>query len=397
MIDGAAINVQDFGAVGDGVMDDTLAIQTALDSLQEGDTLYFPTGDYGITSQLSFNTSLIKLKGSFKYGSKIQPITGWDGSPSLMHWGDGTTSAYLTIEHMAFLAAQGSLANDTDGLSINSFYNCDLFNIRCQGGNYVNRECAGLRIIDGRHTRIKDSQFHNSYCHGLIIESHLTGLNIEGNAFDESDCGIRIIQETATDGNILEMLIANNEFGSSRANSLYPAPSSGKNIDLGVGTHGRININGNTFSGGGGTDFHIYWAGTVDNMTITGNQLGGASRYSIAQDLSGARNLTIVGNTFFSNGSGATDIDPANGTRDALTSPFCADIYIRAAFVYPTNIVGNVTTLSDRPMAWVEGTGGGLPTSNCQISGNGCLFTEQAYVHQTRIERSQVLVSGRVI
>ncbi|CAH9013209.1 hypothetical protein VP409E501_P0084 [Vibrio phage 409E50-1] len=40
MIDGAAVNVKDFGAVGDGVADDTAALKAAVSSLQDGDTLY---------------------------------------------------------------------------------------------------------------------------------------------------------------------------------------------------------------------------------------------------------------------------------------------------------------------------------------------------------------------
>jgi hypothetical protein len=45
MIDGIAVNVNDFGAVGDGSTDDTVAIQAAIDSLPtEGGTLYFPNG-----------------------------------------------------------------------------------------------------------------------------------------------------------------------------------------------------------------------------------------------------------------------------------------------------------------------------------------------------------------
>ena len=46
MIEGAVVNVLDFGAVGDGVVDDTAAIQAAIDSLTSGGTVFFPTGTY---------------------------------------------------------------------------------------------------------------------------------------------------------------------------------------------------------------------------------------------------------------------------------------------------------------------------------------------------------------
>ena len=42
MIDGTVINVKDFGAVGDGVADDTASLQAALDS--GSPTIYFPQG-----------------------------------------------------------------------------------------------------------------------------------------------------------------------------------------------------------------------------------------------------------------------------------------------------------------------------------------------------------------
>ena len=47
MIEGAPVNVKDFGAVGDGVTDDTAAIQAAIDA-SVNKTLYFPAGDYVI-------------------------------------------------------------------------------------------------------------------------------------------------------------------------------------------------------------------------------------------------------------------------------------------------------------------------------------------------------------
>ncbi len=49
MIDGASVNVTDFGAVGNGTANDTAAIQAAIDSLTSGGTVYFPKGTYTVT------------------------------------------------------------------------------------------------------------------------------------------------------------------------------------------------------------------------------------------------------------------------------------------------------------------------------------------------------------
>ncbi|WP_440961275.1 glycosyl hydrolase family 28-related protein [Paenibacillus nitricinens] len=62
------INVKSFGASGDGVTDDTLPIQTAIDSLIEGQTLLIPKGIYN-TSDLIVNTRgvIIDCRGVLNY------------------------------------------------------------------------------------------------------------------------------------------------------------------------------------------------------------------------------------------------------------------------------------------------------------------------------------------
>ena len=69
LIEGAAVNVLDFGAKGDGVTDDTAAIQAALDA---GRDVFFPFGQYKITSTLNQSLQGQKLFGNFSRSTALQ-------------------------------------------------------------------------------------------------------------------------------------------------------------------------------------------------------------------------------------------------------------------------------------------------------------------------------------
>jgi hypothetical protein len=51
-------NVKWFGAVGDGVADDTNAMQRAIDILPSHSVLYFPSGQYKTTEAINLNKSM---------------------------------------------------------------------------------------------------------------------------------------------------------------------------------------------------------------------------------------------------------------------------------------------------------------------------------------------------
>lgn len=59
------VSVKDFGAVGNGTIDDTEAIQFAITSLaSSGGTVYFPKGEYKISSTISWSNNNIFLEGA---------------------------------------------------------------------------------------------------------------------------------------------------------------------------------------------------------------------------------------------------------------------------------------------------------------------------------------------
>jgi len=92
MIQDAWVNVKDFGATGDGVTDDTAAIQAAIDTavvpgiaapftgmLGNGSVIYLPLGRYRISQPLTIPNATT-IKGEGRQATLIQPLPGFTGA-----------------------------------------------------------------------------------------------------------------------------------------------------------------------------------------------------------------------------------------------------------------------------------------------------------------------------
>lgn len=122
MIESASLDVTNYGAVGDGVADDTAAIQAALDDAQ-GLQVFIPKGIYKITSQLNApdrcrvygdnrDTSILQYAGS-------TTITGG----AMLKFAD---KAAIAVQSLGFRCTNAVIANNTIMLHLED---CVYFNV----------------------------------------------------------------------------------------------------------------------------------------------------------------------------------------------------------------------------------------------------------------------------
>jgi len=136
MIKGAPVNVLDFGAVGDNVADDTVAIQAAVTkALASGAAVYFPAGIYRVSASINCGGRIKLFGDGFK--SRINPTisngTGVFNFPAASNFfsvEDLEVSSDVNFD--AYLA--GGAAQNAIGFKLNG--NCARFyfkNVNCYG------------------------------------------------------------------------------------------------------------------------------------------------------------------------------------------------------------------------------------------------------------------------
>lgn len=192
MINGAVANVFDYGAIGDGVTDDTAAIQAAINS--NPGTVYFPKGTYLVSDTLTISTNQIILEGiSREWGpgaSTIQAASGMN--KPVIKFTVGGTLQNLSVNGSATSSeTQQSLVyiNNTAGVTINmvgfgsgydlvkidgsSFYisitNCLFWSAYNTQLNVNSATDAGVDLIisDSRFLSLPDTALAAMYFNGL--------------------------------------------------------------------------------------------------------------------------------------------------------------------------------------------------------------------------------------
>lgn len=281
MIEGAQVNVLDYGAVGDGVTDDSSAIQLALN--QQGN-IYFPDGTYIV------KTTLTVKSNTCLFGSKNATIDG--STPTSI-----TNTAIFNIVEKEDVTVKGlSFIYDTDSAT-----SCSMFTF--DGSDRI-------RIYDNTFTSEDGSTAGNTAA-VRIRETVSKGSNdvvISGNYFEGPR--LLILTQGGSGQIVKDVIISNNTFSQNSDIAENPNFLDGVvKIDLGTD---NVVFSGNTCDGNNKTEGFLQVEETINNVTVTGNVINNCLGYGIfiygGQTRSPVNNVTIIGNVLSNAGIYVADL-----------------------------------------------------------------------------------------
>ena len=176
------VSVEDFGAVGDGVTDDTAAIQAALDaaSAAGGGAVYLPQGDYRISSALEIDNYTI-LHGASIHGTRLIPVSGTSQTTLVKNKpnsGQNPSTLHISIRDLTIDANDEAAV--TDALVLEGVGRSQVFNIRVRDASASGAH--GIRITSyndgGTYRQASKNSFYDVYvlnCYNGVIQAVASG------------------------------------------------------------------------------------------------------------------------------------------------------------------------------------------------------------------------------
>ena len=173
-LDDGALNVKWFGAVGDGVADDTSAI---LASIRSGITTYFPDGEYMVSSSINLSSlTNSTITGSSKGTVKIKC------SPSAVFSGPALNFLSFTDIKFKNITVDQNSNSSFDALHpVVKFTLCDELVFECNG--VINHSYIGLSVESCTNFRVDDNLIvktvqANTVNYGINVSSSISASSV---------------------------------------------------------------------------------------------------------------------------------------------------------------------------------------------------------------------------
>lgn len=332
-------SVKDFGAKGDGVTDDTAAIQSALNACSSYGTVFFPPGIYVVSSTLTIPSSYIRVTGpakiiaaastNFDYimlasgqtGVAVERLefdankTNRTAGQNIRFMGAGLVNC--TDSYFAFCTARntrGYASIPAVGLAIAGVsIRCGVYNCYLENCGDAAPNASDAVYTSGTQTVIANSTALNCTDTAFVLESSNQSI-ISGCTSVNCSVGGAITNATNTDcyGNVINGLTIEN-WNSSVTGGIQigvPTSTTGNLYDTSIS---NIVMHANT-SGGYGTGPAInvrqQGAGKAIDLSISNVRIDGASTQGILVD---AQEVSITGSVV--KGCGSSNIQFNSGTQ----------------------------------------------------------------------------------
>lgn len=373
-------SVKAYGAVGDGVTNDTTAIQAAIDAAEAagGGLVFIPTGSYLISTFLTMDAANVTLSGAGT-ASRIIAATGSGAFVCKV------SAANIKIKDLTFvggvsteLAAANECISMLSGAENTEISGCLFtgtdathgFNVQIRGAS----GCINPRIVNNHFERVIGT--NSGYGYGIQLASVVGGV-IEGNVGIQSTTQGR--HHVYLSAACSDIAVAANRLkgGVSAMITCYSATTAGK----------RMAITGNTLDGlgtGGGTGGSIELVGPMESCTVVGNTIHDSDGYGVKLEgaaasecmynivtgntitnadlggiyVRGAENTVIQGNSIINAGGGTAAIYlQAPGATTANGTLVTGNIVAGSGHLYAISLAGsNVSVFGNSFTAGSSGT-----------------------------------------
>lgn len=374
MIEGAPVNVLDYGADPTGVADSTAAIQAAINALTTGQTLVFE-GNFRLTDELTItNKTRVRLTGNGRIF--------FDGAPSSAYiFLLVGTVADIEIDHLTLVGdgdgtfTQGAIGcNSGQTISNTRFHDLKISDINVGishnanlSGSWANGWCYNnslkniLGTVSGSGYGIQAARAYNLHIYGNTVDNasrhsiyigrgsdlaclidnniiinhrkdvfdatprcaidvgRTSGVTISNNTFvDCYDGQIYAAQDTSTGDSCYDILISGNKFGAPQ--NAVPPIWIGEQLTPTTDKVYSIDIIGNTF------DIDYTQAAIEPIRILNGTQITAKNNrmyvYNVTTTL--PRFVTVGVTTYLSSDSQIADIDISNNTAFSDSSSVVA-------------------------------------------------------------------------
>jgi hypothetical protein len=319
------VTVKDFGAVGDGSTDDTVAIQNALNS--GALYIFVPQGTYKITATLTIPT------GIEFYGCDTSSVLSLATNATMIT----TTGSNVVIRNIKLNGNSSTYNNANNNAIYINWTSISGYNIKINNVSILNIAGAGVIALASSGTSssdlwIENCNIENTGTHGIIAQDYISNVWILANKVKYTSLLVADRPGITASRSGSNVTIADNICIGS------PSALGGSVHGISVDTTINSSVTGNTISGWIGYGIEI---GFCTNCSVSANTITNVGNSGIVLSASQATsqvntNVTISGNT--------------------ITSPTAAGIY--------SFITGGTGTLFNQNISIVGNTVNGSTTSS---------------------------------